>query len=154
MYITAHAAAGAAIGQFMPSVLFAFIAGFVSHLILDMIPHGDEWIKDWKLFRTKMQRTTVAALIDLCGVIAMTIYWINHSDVSQLPYMLAGIAGAIAPDALWGLYELTKSPILKWYKIMHRTGHYLVFKTRLTVIQGFILQIPLVIALTWIIMNY
>jgi len=154
MYITAHAAAGAAIGQFMPSVLFAFIAGFISHIILDMIPHGDEWIKNWKFFRTRMQKITIASTIDFIGVIIMTIYWINHSDISQLPYILSGIAGAVAPDALWGLYELTKSPILKWYRKAHTKAHHLICNKKLTMIQGFIIQIPLVIILSWIISNY
>lgn len=154
MYITTHAAAGAAIGQFISPIWLAFILGFISHLVLDMIPHGDEWIKNWKLFRTRMQRTAAASLIDLIGVIIMTIYWINHSDISQLAPMLAAIAGAIAPDALWGLYELTKSPILAWYRTMHTKTHHLFFKTKLTIIQGFLLQIPLIIILTWIIAKF
>jgi len=153
MYMTVHAAAGAVVGQFMPSVLLAFIAGFASHFVLDMIPHGDEWIKDWKLFRTHMQRTVAASLIDLFGVIIMITYWINHSDISNLPYLLAGIAGAIAPDALWGLYELTKSPVLKWYRKIHTISHHLIFKAKLSIWQGFLLQGVLLAILTWIITN-
>ena len=151
MYITAHAAAGAVLGQYISSVPLAFLAGFVMHLILDMIPHGDKWIKDWKWFKSRMTRIAVASFIDLIGVITMSIYWINHSDSKNLAPMLAAIAGSVAPDALWGLYELTKSPILKWYRTLHTEIHELIFKKEISMKQGFLLQIIFVIIATWII---
>ncbi|PIR56728.1 MAG: hypothetical protein COU72_04705 [Parcubacteria group bacterium CG10_big_fil_rev_8_21_14_0_10_41_35] len=81
----------------------------------------------------------------------MSIYWINHSDSKNLAPMLAAIAGSVAPDALWGLYELTKSPILKWYRTLHTEIHELIFKKEISMKQGFLLQIIFVIIATWII---
>jgi hypothetical protein len=41
MSITAHAAIGAAIGTFTPSPLLAAGLGFVSHVLIDLVPHYD-----------------------------------------------------------------------------------------------------------------
>lgn len=154
MYITVHSAAGAALGQFIPSAPLAFAIGFCSHIILDMIPHGDEWIKTWKIFKTQMQRTVAASFIDFIGVIIMSVYWINYSSISDLPYLLSGIAGAIAPDALWGLYELTKTPILSWYRKFHTFAHHAIFKKELSFSKGLLIQLPILIICTWIISKF
>ena len=154
MYITAHAAAGAALGQFIPSIWLAFIAGFVSHLLLDMIPHGGEWVENLKFLKTRMQRIVVVSSIDLIGVIILTVYWINHSDISQLAPMLAAIAGSIAPDALWGLYEFTESPALKWYKKSHIKIQHLFSKAKINILQEFAMQIILIIICTGIIIIF
>ena len=92
MYITVHAAAGAAVGTLTGNPLLAFIGGFVSHLILDMIPHGDETIKKWKLFKTIRARVTAAALLDFAGVILALLFLLNNASMAFLPGMLAGMA--------------------------------------------------------------
>jgi len=153
MYLTVHAAAGAAVGQFMPNVWAAFAAGFVSHFILDMIPHGDENIQHWKFFRTKLRRTIAAALIDFAVLLATFCYWLTTNTVEQIPGIMYGAAGSILPDALWGLHELTGSPLLKWYRALHSATHRVIAK-KLTILQGFAIQIPLLLALTYIIVAY
>ena len=44
MFLTVHAATGILIGKYTGNIYLAFIAGFLSHLILDIIPHGDQLI--------------------------------------------------------------------------------------------------------------
>jgi len=153
MYITVHAAAGAAIGTLTANPLLAFIGGFVSHLILDMIPHGDEEIKNWKLFKTMRRRITAAALIDFFGVVLVLIYLINHADFNILPGMLAGMAGGIAPDALWGFHELTGTPLLSWYRVWHKKEHNIITNKKISTIHGFAVQIPLLILFIWLILR-
>ncbi len=149
MYITVHAAAGAAIGTFTANPLLAFAGGFISHLILDMIPHGDERIKKWKLFRTVTMRITAAAALDFAGVIAVLLFLVNNADVALMPGILAGMAGGVAPDALWGFHELTGTPLLNWYRAWHSKGHDVITKKKITMMQGFMVQIPLLILLLW-----
>jgi hypothetical protein len=42
MMFTPHALVGAAIGSVVPSPIAAFIGGFISHHLLDMMPHFDQ----------------------------------------------------------------------------------------------------------------
>ncbi|MBI2050527.1 MAG: hypothetical protein HYT31_01860 [Parcubacteria group bacterium] len=149
MYITVHAAAGAALGTFTAHPLFAFIAGFISHLVLDMIPHGDETIKKWKLFRTVRLRIAAAALLDLIGVVLSLLFLVNNADLRFLPGMLAGMAGGIAPDALWGFHELTGTPLLNAYRAWHSKGHDFITTKKITLFQGFLVQLPLLAVFLW-----
>ncbi|MDP6571723.1 MAG: hypothetical protein QF747_02715 [Patescibacteria group bacterium] len=149
MYITVHAAAGAAIGTLTLNPILAFIGGFISHLILDMIPHGDEGIQKCIWFKTKMQCTIAAALIDFIGVTILLIFLINRVDIALLPSIIAGMAGGIAPDALWGFHELTKTPLLGWYRRWHTNGHNFLTKKKINIIQGLLVQIPFLAVFVW-----
>jgi len=152
MYLTVHAAAGAAIGQFIANPWLAFILGFISHFILDMIPHGDEGIKHWKLFKTNLQRTVAASIIDFLILSALACYWLINSPMNEIPGMIYGMAGAILPDTLWGLYEITGTPLLGWYSKSHSALHQ-IFKKPLALRYGFLIQIPLLALLTWLIIK-
>ncbi|OGY91784.1 MAG: hypothetical protein A3H70_02610 [Candidatus Komeilibacteria bacterium RIFCSPLOWO2_02_FULL_48_11] len=152
MYLTIHAAAGAAIGQFISNPLLAFILGFVSHFILDIIPHGDEGIKHWKWFKTDLGRLAAATLIDFFVLCAVAMYWLIYSPVNVFPGMIYGMAGAVLPDTLWGLHELTGTPLLNWYSKSHSSLHH-ILKKPLAVQHGFLIQIPLLLAFTWLIIN-
>tara|TARA_B100001971_G_C18096134_1_gene486190 strand:- start:61 stop:525 length:465 start_codon:yes stop_codon:yes gene_type:complete len=151
MYITVHSAFGAAAGQIISQPLLAFVIGFALHFLFDIIPHGDEGLKNWKLFRTRRKRIVAAASLDFVGVMIMTSIWLKNADITYIPSMLAGIAGAIAPDALWGLYELTGTPILRWYYNFHKKLHHVLTKKELTMKQGFVYQGIVLLVLTWII---
>lgn len=150
MYITVHAAAGAALGTLALNPILAFIGGFISHLVLDMIPHGDESIKKWKLFKTIRRRITAAAFIDSIGVVLALLYMIHNADMRLLPGILAGMAGAIAPDALWGFHELTGTPLLNWYHAWHSKGHDFITKKKISLARGFAVQVPLLILFLWL----
>jgi hypothetical protein len=149
MYITVHAAAGAAIGTLIGSPILAFIGGFISHIILDMIPHGDEGIQNWKLFKTKRQRMAAAGLIDFFGVALLLAFLINRVDITLLPGVLAGMAGGISPDALWGFHEMTGTPLLNKYRSWHTLGHDFITKKKITIKQGFAVQLPFLISFIW-----
>jgi len=153
MYITVHSAIGASAAQFVSEPWIAFIVGFLLHFIFDMIPHGDEGIKKWKLFKSHKSRIIAAGSLDLLGVMIMTVFWINHSEMSQIPTMLAAIAGSIAPDALWGLYELTGSPLLRWYYNFHKKLHHVLTKKELNLKYGFLFQGLILLAMTLFIIS-
>lgn len=152
MYLTVHAAAGAAIGQFIANPWLAFVLGFFSHFILDIIPHGDEGIKHWKLFKTNLQRIAAATIIDFLILSAMACYWLINSSIAEFPGMLYGMAGAVLPDTLWGFHEITGTPLLNWYSKLHSNLHH-IFKKPLALRHGFLIQIPLLALLTWLIIK-
>ena len=147
MYITIHAAAGGAIGQFISEPWLAFAIGFASHFALDIVPHGDEGINKWKLFKTVRHRIVAASALDFCALLCVSTIWIYNVQPAQFPGMVYGMAGAILPDALWGFHELTGAPFLNWYRKLHNSLHK-IFKPKLSIAQGFLVQIPLLIVLT------
>ena len=154
MYISVHAAAGAAIGQFIGNPIIAFIAGIASHFLLDIIPHGDENINKWKFFKSPFKRLLAASMIDFFVLFVFLIIWMRlNFDISQLNGMVAGMAGGIAPDALWGFHEFSNDPILKKYKKFHAWFHKII-KKKISLKQGFMLQIPIILVLTLLIVLF
>lgn len=53
MSITAHAAIGAAVGTFIDSPILASAAGFVSHILIDLVPHYDPPLLEKKQSKAK-----------------------------------------------------------------------------------------------------
>lgn len=150
MFLTVHAAAGAVLGRYLNNPLLAFLLGAASHFVLDMIPHGDESIQRWPLFKTRRRRIIAAAVIDFLILSVFLAFWVKGSAIHELPSMLAGAAGGIFPDTLWGFHELTGTPLLDWYEGLHSRIHYNFRKRKVKLKQGLLLQIPILIILTWI----
>lgn len=152
MYLTVHAAAGAAIGATTDNLWLAFVLGIASHLLLDIIPHGDESITRWKLFKNKTSKIAAAAVLDGIVLLAVFIYWLQNADFSLLPGILAGMFGGILPDALWGIYMLTGSPLLKRYFRLHCWFHTII-KKRVSLGAGLLVQAPFLVFFTLIIIS-
>jgi hypothetical protein len=117
MTLTTHAIVGAAVAQFFPGhPVAAFVAGFLSHLCLDSLPHRDydlvslkkdnrNRLKDGfiynKLFAFDLAKILLDFAIGLALVYAVYLYlagptiWI---------YTLAGVIGGVLPDALQFVY--------------------------------------------------
>ncbi|MBU4315530.1 hypothetical protein KJ673_03970 [Patescibacteria group bacterium] len=123
MTLSTHTAVGAVIGISVGNPLLGFIIGFVSHFLLDMIPHGDSKISDNLRVHKKKKGAFTYGTID--GIIAiyliMILIHISRST-SELAFTSA-IAGSILPDLLVGLHDLTKSKFLKPINDLHFYFH-------------------------------
>lgn len=129
MTITTHAAVGAIIGRFIPHPLAAFLCGFVSHFLLDAIPHGDCTLSDnYRIHKTKRKRAVAYALTD--GILALffVLYLANTRDIRSVPGFTWGIIGSVLPDLIIGAYEITRPKWLKWFHDMHFWFHHLIAK--------------------------
>jgi hypothetical protein len=140
MYLTVHTAIGGAASQITSSPLIAFVLGVILHFMFDMVPHGDEWIKKIRLFRIKSFDYIFVILTDFILTIITALIWIKFTPIDQISLLFAGIAGGAAPDALWGFYEMTKSPSLAWYKKFHTNVHQFITKKTMPTKKGFVLQ--------------
>ena len=125
MILATHAIAGAAVAQLFPQhPVFAFAAGFASHLALDSIPHWDYKVlsveKDkneplntdmvmGKKFIFDALRIGTDALAGLMLSIFVFFYFFHNVPLSIT--LIGAIAGML-PDPLQFVYWKTRSPFL------------------------------------------
>ncbi|MCY7373974.1 MAG: hypothetical protein LH461_09815 [Spirochaetaceae bacterium] len=110
MLITNHVLSGALIGLVAPDVGSAFGRGFVSHFILDSVPHFG--VDDAHLMR-------VAVPDGLVGLVAIAVL-ARATPRRQLLPLLSGIAGACVPDLdKPGRQFFGRSPFPAWFDRAH-----------------------------------
>ena len=100
MILTMHSVVGAAIANQISNPWIAWLSAFISHFVLDSIPHREYSLENakygWK--SKKFWILAVKILIDLLAGFAFII--IFTQDRSNLPKnIIAGFAGLI-PDGL------------------------------------------------------
>lgn len=145
MFLTVHATTGIIIGQYTGNIWLAFIAGFFSHFLLDIIPHGDsDLVSSSKLPITHKKIVKKIALWGLADLIIMTtlliiLYW--QKIISPTLPILAGIAGGILPDFITGFYLLTKVSWLEKYRSFHHAFHFVLKKINISTIGGLLIQL-------------
>lgn len=110
MLITNHVLSGAVIGAASPDVLSAAGRGFVSHFVLDALPHFG--VDDEHLLK-------VAVPDGLVGLAA--IYGVARATPRPLlPRVLAGVFGACLPDLdKPGRQFFGRSPFPRWFDRAH-----------------------------------
>ncbi len=136
MIASAHVAVGAAIGNIgylsekhrIRSITGIFLAGIISHGIMDRIPHED-YMFFYNFFDgafTSVPLMVIVALELVCN--GCVLSWIaikNQSSFCSLIYTFAGIAGAAIPDVRFvvpsALYS--HNPLIKAFDIFHDYFH-------------------------------
>lgn len=142
MFLTVHATAGAIIGQSTGNIWLGLIVGFISHYLLDIIPHGDD-VFLYDKFNFTQKDVELVIKVGLVDGLIMTIlfaflYW-QGTITLTLP-ILAAVGGSIFPDFLSGLYFLTRHPWLKGYHSWHSDLHG-ILKLRVSFWPGFFIQL-------------
>lgn len=157
-HITTGAAIGLAIGQSIPEPIIAiptaFVLGFVSHHILDLIPHTDAGsFRDPadKQLLTRGERRF--ALLD--NIVGTTIIlFIFLTEQASWP-MLFGAAGGNFPDVFhhpnWWAAK-TRSFFGGHYYYFHNTYHFTA-RGKL-ILFGVLTNAALIIGSLWYILNY
>jgi uncharacterized membrane protein len=114
MLISVHATIGAVIGEKIHSSLFAFALAFLSHFILDVIPHGDKALI--KAYRNDFKNRAMLYLIifDVISTIVLLSLMFYFHKLTYSPSVLWGIIGGILPDIMVAINEIT-------HKQFHRT---------------------------------
>lgn len=104
MFEVAHALAGAAAGSFAGGPVGAFVIGFISHGILDAVPH-------WDYGDVKSAVVDVAVT---AAAVAAAATW------SEQPALIwAGALGAVVPDVEVALKALGRWPWPRLYYPSH-----------------------------------
>lgn len=124
MTLTTHAVIGAVIGQAVGTPFWAFIFGFISHFLVDMIPHGDTGISDnFRVHKRKRKRAVAYVVIDAVIGLFFVLILANTRDLESIRTFSWGIVGSVLPDLIVGLFEVTKAPMLRWFIKLHFFFH-------------------------------
>lgn len=131
MTLTTHATLGAVIGRLVGNPVLAFVFGFISHFLIDIIPHGDTGISDnFRIHKRKQKRAVAYVAVDAFVALAFVLLIANTRDIDSVRTFSWGIIGGVLPDFLVGVYEITKTPLLRWFNTMHFFFHDFVVKRR------------------------
>ena len=147
MFLVTHAAIGAIVGERTGNPLLALAAGFISHFISDIIPHGDSNVYlDYK--RGKGVKKAIAyVMVDAVAAIMFVLLLFNFRNFSNSASVSLGIAGGVLPDLLVGLCEsgMFRSKWLAKFHGIHFYFHNMITsrKRDLSFRAGFALQLVL-----------
>jgi len=173
MTLATHAAVGGAVAALFPShPITAFIAGFMSHFVLDAIPHWDykilsayansdiamsanadqagvsEKFQADKNFKLDLLRTGTDGLL---GVILVLLIW-QPSTISQLYILALGALGGVLPDFLQFVYmRFPHQPMValqKFHSFIHAK-----YRLNDTPVIGILFQVLTIVAVTALV-NY
>ncbi|MBI3963614.1 MAG: hypothetical protein HY341_01315 [Candidatus Kerfeldbacteria bacterium] len=170
MFNTTHVAVGVLISQHTETPLLAFVFGFLSHFLLDFIPHGDENLYgDEKRAQGNYRQALLVSAIDISIVVALLLFLTSTVDLPRLGQITAGIIGSILPDLLdhflpvfhrafrwffvvqflnWLQRKIHLSNLVQQHARLHRYFHrYLpdFFHFRISAIYGITIQIVLIL---------
>jgi hypothetical protein len=149
MFIAGHTAAGALIGQQVAeNPLLGFILGFVSHFLLDLIPHGDRHhVVDYFGQKSMLKKIYNAILVDSVVSVILVAVLMSYTTLNRIG-MAWAIIGSVLPDFLVGLNELAKDSRIKWFSKFHFKIHNaLIHKIHVKPLPGAIGQVIVIAAL-------
>lgn len=125
MFVTTHVAIGALVGASFPSRALAFVLGFISHFLVDMIPHGDEHMLDGYKSGNKVRRAIAYVTVDAVAAIYVLMLILGSTPEAVSPFVKWGIAGSVLPDVLVAIYEATKfKPFFRKFTAWHHRNHH------------------------------
>jgi hypothetical protein len=114
---------GVLLGQNVPTPGLAFSLGVASHFMLDLIPHGDSQLyKNYKEGHS-VKKSVIYAAVDSAFSILLFIYLLETASYASRAAIVAGVIGAVVPDALVALGEGVRIRPLLWFQRQHIRIH-------------------------------
>ncbi len=153
MFLTVHTAAGVIIGETVGNPWLGFLAGLISHFILDAIPHGDNTLIT---NRPKFAKNTIDLLIkllitDLCFLVLIFGALYLEGEILLTWPLIMAVAGTILPDFIQGIYFLNKTKKLEKYFAFHEKMHTVMNGLTVSFRTGMIIQFSVLMILLFII---
>ncbi len=135
MILMTHAIAGAAAARLFPSnPAAAFIAAFLSHFVLDAIPHWNYRLLSHEnnpsdplngdmVFGKKFIIDISKIFIDFAAGIALSVWLFSPKSDYQASILILGALGGMLPDALQFVYWKLKIEPFRSLQKFHRWVH-------------------------------
>ena len=150
MFLTTHTSLALFISTKIMNPFLGFILGFISHFLIDIIPHGDEniGIKSSKL--AKKERFIFLGFIgffDLLLAIILVYFFLKFSKINNI-IVFATVIGSWLPDILWMSIDFFNLKFLNWFLKFHKYMHTLI-DYRYSLVYGLFFQISFIIFLSY-----
>lgn len=147
MFLIGHSAVALAATAWTDNPALALVVGFASHFVMDAIPHGDEAVGRFAKRSGREVRWFVIFMLADLALIAGAYAWLL-SRISFHWAPLFAIAGACAPDFMWGFERLLGrkvfGPVSGWHHVIHNF-----LKVEMPLWLGMSLQAALSAVLWW-----
>lgn len=143
MFITPHTSVALWISTKVTDPVLAFAFGVLSHIIMDMIPHGDEAIDEYsKTLKGKVRFFYRMKIASADAIIAggLILFFVFYGQPVNHWVLFWATFGAWLPDVLWIVTEIFKINALYWYDVYHVKLHNL-FGWKYSVVYGIPFQI-------------
>src|SRR3989338_1231241 len=140
MFLTSHATAAVLIAEQIHSPTLAFALGWLSHYLLDMIPHGDDELLTNLPRRAFLVAFTKIAALDALIMLGWLWVLLGRGAIALTPATGAAIVGSLLPDILNGVYLVTRSRLIEWNHRVNDWAHTAIIKKPLPPVQGFFIQ--------------
>ncbi len=121
MYLSVHTTAGLLIAGTTQNPILGFVAGLASHVVLDLVPHGDELPTHFTRPQV-LRRLLGAAVLDTTVAAVLLLVYATAGHAFNVT-TLATLAGCLLPDALEGTYLITQTKWLSWFSHLHGKLH-------------------------------
>jgi hypothetical protein len=131
MLLTTHVMVGASLGLLVAPdrPLLAFGVGFLSHILIDIIPHGDADLYENYLNGKQVRRAMAYVGTDAACAVILTLILLNSPLHEAVRGAVSwGIAGGVVPDVLVGAREKLKIQALDGFHRFHFFFHNMVSK--------------------------
>jgi len=149
MFLIVHTAAATVISQHTSHPMLLFLYSFLSHFVLDFIPHGDEKLAGVNNNKSKkFKRLFIAAAIDGFLIFLFSIYYLLVFAPAHYGLFFIAMGGAMIPDLISGLSFVANGrfkkdyPRLAAFQRLHKRIH-TVFERKLNFL------IPLKYGIIW-----
>jgi hypothetical protein len=159
MTLATHAVVGGAVASLFPShPIIAFVVGFLSHFVLDAIPHWDYKLLSAYINPNKVDKNFGLDLLHvgtdmILGILITLLIW-HPISVSQLEILFLGIFGGVLPDFLQFVYlRFPHQPMIliqKFHDFMH-AKHELANRPLIGIFLQIILMICVVLLVKYLI---
>ncbi|MBU0706922.1 hypothetical protein KKG41_00960 [Patescibacteria group bacterium] len=162
MFLAVHTAGGILISQYVKQPIGLFVVSFLSHYLIDIIPHGDEGIDRW--IKKKPSRLLLVEAIDISLIIVFISLFLHNNPQANTMLLLVAVFGAVLPDFLAeGYYQITtrsapfyrlfffirKSNLILAPLYQHKALHHRIHKTfniEISTYAGLLLQLVFLVA--------
>jgi len=117
MYLTAHTAVGILLSEASDEPEWIFVYGFLSHFVLDFLPHGDEDVAEWIKERPRIGM--IVGAVDVVFVAGILTLLFAISSPERTTHRIAGVLGALLPDIVTNVLPYLHQHV-SWFSFLRR----------------------------------
>ena len=155
MLVATHLMIGGSLGLLIaPGHPFlVFIVAFVTHFLIDVIPHGDADLYDKYLQGQKVLQARLYVALDVVASALLLAFLLTRPfDPGVREMVIWGLAGGILPDILVGVYEQFQLKTFARFHAFHLFFHNLATKRMgdISFFGGIVMQVMMIGGLGWV----